>query len=121
MASSEADRKRLPERRLAHRRPECHNRGIPTAGPTWPRLSPSSVTAKRPGSAGGKPTGRTDIPLTPEGERKAALLGQRLAGQTFERAFTSPLQRAARTCALAGFGDRAIADPDLVEKIERFF
>ena len=79
----------------------------------------STVTLVRHGetawSLSGRHTGRTDIPLTPEGERKAALLGQRLAGQTFDRVFTSPLQRAARTCALAGFRDRAVADPDLVE------
>jgi broad specificity phosphatase PhoE len=79
----------------------------------------STVTLVRHGetawSAAGKHTGRTDIPLTPEGERKAALLAERLAGKTFDRVFTSPLQRAARTCALAGFGDRAVADPDLVE------
>ena len=28
---------------------------------------------------------------------------------------TSPLQRASRTCELAGFGDRALVDADLVE------
>jgi probable phosphoglycerate mutase len=42
-------------------------------------------------------------------------LHERLAGQTFDRVFTSPLQRAARTCALAGLGDRAVLDPDLLE------
>jgi probable phosphoglycerate mutase len=81
-------------------------------------MSPT-VTLVRHGetewSAAGKHTGRTDIPLTPEGERKAARVGQRLAGRTFDRVFTSPLQRAARTCALAGFGDRAVVDPDLLE------
>jgi broad specificity phosphatase PhoE len=66
-------------------------------------------------SASGRHTGRTDIPLTEEGERKARRLHDRLAGQTFDRVFTSPLQRAARTCALAGFGDVAKVDPDLVE------
>ena len=80
---------------------------------------PATVTLVRHGetawSLAGRHTGRTDIPLTPEGERKAALLGQRLAGQTFDRVFTSPLQRAAKTCALAGFGDRAVVDPDLLE------
>jgi probable phosphoglycerate mutase len=81
-------------------------------------MSPT-VTLVRHGetawSAAGKHTGRTDIPLTEEGERKARRLRERLAGRTFDRVFTSPLQRAARTCALAGFGDRAIADPDLLE------
>ncbi len=80
---------------------------------------PSRVTLVRHGetawSAAGRHTGRTDIPLTEEGERKAAHLRGRLAGQTFDRVFTSPLQRAARTCALAGFGDRAVVDPDLLE------
>ena len=66
-------------------------------------------------SASGKHTGRIDIPLTEEGERKAARLRERLAAWTFDRVFTSPLQRAARTCALAGFGDRAVIDPDLLE------
>ncbi len=78
-----------------------------------------SVTLVRHGetewSASGKHTGRTDIPLTEEGERKAQALQGRLKGQTFDRVFTSPLQRAARTCALAGFGDRAKLDPDLLE------
>ena len=55
-----------------------------------------------------------DFRLWRPGERNAAHLGERLAGQTFDRVFTSPLQRAARTCALAGFGDRAAVDPDLL-------
>jgi probable phosphoglycerate mutase len=80
---------------------------------------PATVTLVRHGetawSAAGRHTGRTDIPLTEEGERKAARVAERLAGQTFDRVFTSPLQRAARTCALAGFGGRAVVDPDLVE------
>ena len=66
-------------------------------------------------SASGQHTGRTDIPLTEEGERKARALGERLKGVTFDRVFTSPLQRAARTCALAGFGAAAKVDPDLLE------
>jgi probable phosphoglycerate mutase len=80
---------------------------------------PATVTLVRHGetawSSAGRHTGRTDIPLTEEGERKAARVAERLAGQTFDRVFTSPLQRAARTCALAGFGGRAVVDPDLVE------
>jgi probable phosphoglycerate mutase len=34
---------------------------------------------------------------------------------SFAKVFTSPLQRAARTCELAGFDDVAETDPDLVE------
>jgi broad specificity phosphatase PhoE len=78
-----------------------------------------SVTLVRHGetewSASGRHTGRTDIPLSQEGERKARGLGERLDGLKFDRVFTSPLQRAARTCALAGFGAAAKTDPDLVE------
>jgi broad specificity phosphatase PhoE len=60
-------------------------------------------------------TGRTDLPLTPRGEAEAARLGQRLAGLTFASVLTSPLQRAVRTCELAGFGSAAQIDLDLVE------
>jgi broad specificity phosphatase PhoE len=63
----------------------------------------------------GQHTGLTDLPLTPDGERNAVRLGERLKGLTFAKVFTSPLQRAARTCQLAGFGAVAITDPDLVE------
>jgi broad specificity phosphatase PhoE len=60
-------------------------------------------------------TGRTDLPLTERGERNARALGERLKGLTFAHVFTSPLQRARRTCELAGFGAAADVDPDLVE------
>jgi probable phosphoglycerate mutase len=63
----------------------------------------------------GQHTGRTDLPLTPDGERNARRLGERLKGMTFAKVFTSPLQRASRTCELAGFGAIAETDPDLVE------
>lgn len=63
----------------------------------------------------GQHTGLTDLPLTPDGERNAVRLGERMKGLTFARAFTSPLQRAARTCELAGFGGVAETDPDLAE------
>jgi probable phosphoglycerate mutase len=78
-----------------------------------------SVTLVRHGetawSASGQHTGRTDIPLTEEGERKARALRDRLKGGAFDRVFTSPLQRAARTCELAGFGPAAVKDDDLLE------
>ncbi|HVI10058.1 MAG TPA: histidine phosphatase family protein [Candidatus Binatia bacterium] len=63
----------------------------------------------------GQHTGLTDLPLTPDGERNARRLGERLAGMKFKAVFTSPLQRAVRTCQLAGFGDQATVDPDLLE------
>jgi broad specificity phosphatase PhoE len=66
-------------------------------------------------SLSGQHTGRTDLPLTERGERNARQLGARLRGLSFAKVFTSPLQRAARTCALAGFGDGAEAEPDLTE------
>src|ERR1700759_2228401 len=68
-------------------------------------------------SVSGQHTGRTDIPLTERGQRNAQRLGERLAGLNFTRVITSPLQRARRTCDLAGFGpqDRYEIDPDLME------
>jgi broad specificity phosphatase PhoE len=66
-------------------------------------------------SLSGQHTGLTDLPLTPNGERNARRLGERLKGMTFSNVFTSPLQRAARTCELAGFGIVAEPDLDLVE------
>jgi broad specificity phosphatase PhoE len=60
-------------------------------------------------------TGSTDLPLTEHGKRNAQHLGERLRGQSFARVFTSPLQRARQTCALAGFAQGAEVDADLVE------
>lgn len=66
-------------------------------------------------SISGQHTGRTDIPLTERGERAAQELSARLKGLSFAKVFTSPLQRARRTAELAGFGESATADPDLME------
>jgi broad specificity phosphatase PhoE len=66
-------------------------------------------------TATGQHTSHTDLPLTPDGERNARRLGERLKGMTFAKVFTSPLQRASRTCELSGFGAGAEIDPDLVE------
>ena len=60
-------------------------------------------------------TGRTDLPLNERGEEHAHQLGERLRGFSFLRVFTSPLQRAKKTCELAGFGAVAEVDPDLIE------
>ena len=66
-------------------------------------------------SLSGQHTGVTDLPLTERGESNARRLGERLKGLTFAKVFTSPLQRAARTCELAGFGAAAEVDRDLFE------
>ncbi len=66
-------------------------------------------------SLSGQHTGLTDLPLTERGEQNARRLGERLKGLRFARVFTSPLQRAARTCELAGFGGAAEVDRDLLE------
>jgi len=63
----------------------------------------------------GQYTGLTDLPLTEQGERNARQLGERLKGIAFAKVWTSPLQRAVRTCELAGFDGVAEIDPDLVE------
>src|SRR5262249_30190108 len=66
-------------------------------------------------SRSGQHTSRTDLPLTPEGEQRAAALKSYLAKKTFSAVFVSPMQRARRTCELAGLGAQAQIDPDLSE------
>jgi broad specificity phosphatase PhoE len=66
-------------------------------------------------SLSGQHTGMTDLPLTERGEHNASRLGNRLKDLTFAKVLTSPLQRARRTCELAGFGHRAEIDLDLIE------
>ena len=66
-------------------------------------------------SLSGRHTGRTDIPLTERGEDNARRLRGRLEGITFTEVLVSPLQRARRTCELAGFAAVAKVTPDLVE------
>ena len=84
-----------------------------------PSSSPPRLVVVRHGatewSSSGRHTGRTDIPLTTEGEAQARALAPRLAGLDVARVLTSPLARARMTCALAGFGGRAEPDPDLAE------
>jgi broad specificity phosphatase PhoE len=65
-------------------------------------------------SKSGRHTSVTDLPLTPDGERVAAGLRQRLAGEKFDLVLTSPRQRARRTAELAGFPEAEV-DDDLVE------
>lgn len=65
-------------------------------------------------SNSGKHTSSTDLPLLPEGEEGARLLAARLASTSFAEVLTSPMERARRTAAIAGFGDAEVC-PDLVE------
>jgi len=66
-------------------------------------------------SVSGQHTGVTDIPLTDNGRRVATSLKPMLAKETFAKVWTSPLQRARETCELAGLGERAEVDRDLME------
>lgn len=60
-------------------------------------------------------TGLTDVPLTARGEQQARDLGHQLKGCAFAKVFSSPLQRALKTCALAGFSGTCDLDSDLLE------
>lgn len=66
-------------------------------------------------SLSGQHTGRTDIPLTTHGEDEARRLAPWFRHIQFARVFTSPRQRARRTCELAGLGQHAEVEPDLAE------
>lgn len=66
-------------------------------------------------SRSGRHTGLTDLPLTEAGRRAAQALLPVLAQELFALVLTSPLKRARETCELAGLGDRARVDADLVE------
>lgn len=61
-----------------------------------------------------KHTGRTDIPLTPAGEKAASALAGDLASRHIVATFASPAQRAQRTAELAGLTG-VVTDPDLWE------
>jgi broad specificity phosphatase PhoE len=62
-----------------------------------------------------KHTSRTDVELTRTGERQARAVGESLRGRTYDLILVSPMKRAQRTCALAGWGDRAETLEDLRE------
>jgi broad specificity phosphatase PhoE len=66
-------------------------------------------------SLSGQHTGLTDLPLTAGGEEQARWLQRRLREVTFTKVFTSPLQRAMRTCEIAGYAPVAEVDRDLLE------
>jgi broad specificity phosphatase PhoE len=85
---------------------------------TMPSM-PSRVYLIRHGetawSLSGQHTSRTDIALTEQGEQDARRLAERLRAVRFGRVLTSPLQRARRTCELAGLNEVADIEPDLAE------
>jgi probable phosphoglycerate mutase len=54
----------------------------------------------------GQHTGVTDLPLLPEGEAEARALAPILSNQHFAAVFSSPLQRARRTCVPSGLGEQ---------------
>ncbi len=66
-------------------------------------------------SLSGAHTSTTDIHLTDHGRQRAVELKEYLHGRKFAAVYTSPMQRARQTCAIAGYGDVAIVDDNLME------
>ncbi len=66
-------------------------------------------------SRSGQHTGRTEIPLTEQGEQEARKLAAELRAVSFDRVLSSPRQRAWQTCKLVGLAERAELEPDLAE------
>lgn len=86
-----------------------------TAFPQWPHQVWLLRHGETEWSADLRHTGRTDVALTPAGVLQAKQLARALAGHTFALVLTSPLSRASETCRLAGYGDQAVVDDDLLE------
>ncbi|HEX8984620.1 MAG TPA: histidine phosphatase family protein [Bryobacteraceae bacterium] len=63
----------------------------------------------------GQHSGRNDLPLTRCGEIEAESVRPLLRSETFTRVLCSPLQRARRTCEIAGYAGEAVIEPDLQE------
>jgi broad specificity phosphatase PhoE len=66
-------------------------------------------------SLSGQHTGTTDLPLTDNGRQLAQRMRSALVRTAFALVLCSPMRRARETCELAGFGDRAVIDSDLLE------
>jgi probable phosphoglycerate mutase len=65
-------------------------------------------------SLSGAHTSRTDLPLTPDGERRAQTLKRLLAGRSFELVLSSPMRRAVDTAHLAGY------EPELTDDLREW-
>ena len=63
----------------------------------------------------GQHTGRTDIPLTENGEHEARQLGKYLKGLAFTQVLCSPLLRAQQTCALVELAQPRVIEANLIE------
>jgi len=74
-----------------------------------------SGTGRRHGASPGSTRGRRIFRLTDNGRRLAERMRPVLARNAFELVLCSPMQRARETCELAGLGDKALIDSDLVE------
>jgi len=74
-----------------------------------PRPAPGRICVVRHAatewSKAGRHTGRTDLPLEPDGAAEAIDLGRRLAGLQPALVLSSPLRRALDTSELSGFGE----------------
>ena len=100
----------------ARRARALESRPVEIPSPTRRSGSSSCATARPSGAASKRHTGRTDLPLTERGTRAGARRWSRSSPAcSFAAVFVSPLQRARETCEIAGFGDRAVVDPDLIE------
>jgi broad specificity phosphatase PhoE len=66
-------------------------------------------------SRSGRHTARTDLDLTPEGERQSEAVARQLAGRRFSAVLVSPRRRALQTVGLLGLADRAEVVDDLAE------
>jgi probable phosphoglycerate mutase len=66
-------------------------------------------------SLSGQHTGRTDVPLTAHGEQQARRVGELLRPVRWSQVLASPLQRARRTCELAGLGEAMRVEANLRE------
>ena len=86
-----------------------------TASPQWPHQVWLLRHGETEWSADLRHTGRTDVMLTPTGVLEAKQLARALGSRTFALVLTSPLSRASETCRLAGYGDQAVVDEDLLE------